>query len=126
MISKTKHNDQEEQQELVVEEDYLGDSQYKQERFTDTYSEYFEDEQNKADRYSNGLLLFNEVKPLSAKEPITAIAKKNPIFRKVTEEIKVYTEEDHINSVDEEVKEIYSELKSAILSLGTNLLFIII
>jgi hypothetical protein len=44
MISKTKHNDQEEQQELVVEEDYLGDSQYKQERFTDTYSEYFEDE----------------------------------------------------------------------------------
>lgn len=72
------------------------------------------------------MLLFNEVKPLSAKEPITAIAKKNPIFRKVTEEIKVYTEEDHINSVDEEVKEIYSELKSAILSLGTNLLFIII
>jgi hypothetical protein len=36
MISKTKHNNQEEQQELVEEENYLGDSQYEQERFTDT------------------------------------------------------------------------------------------
>jgi hypothetical protein len=53
MISKTKYNDQEEQQELVEEENYLGDSQYEQERFTDTYSEDFEDDENKADRFTD-------------------------------------------------------------------------
>jgi hypothetical protein len=52
MISKTKYNDQEEQQELE-EENYLVDHQYEQERFTDTYSEYFEDDENKADRFTD-------------------------------------------------------------------------
>ena len=49
MISKTKQNDQEEQQELLVDED----RQYKQERFTDEYSEYFEDDENEADRFTD-------------------------------------------------------------------------
>ena len=40
MISKTKQNDQEEQQ-------------YEQERFTDEYSEYFEDDENKAERFTD-------------------------------------------------------------------------
>jgi len=31
MISKTKYNDQEEQQKLVEEDNYLDDSQYEQE-----------------------------------------------------------------------------------------------
>jgi hypothetical protein len=42
MISKTKHNDQKEQQELSDEEEYQTDQQYEQERFTDEYSKYFE------------------------------------------------------------------------------------
>ncbi len=46
MISKTKNNDEKERQELSDEED----QQYEQERFTDEYSEYFEDDENKADR----------------------------------------------------------------------------
>ena len=53
MISKTKYNNQEEQQELVEEENYLGDSQYERERFTDSYSEDFEDDENKADRFTD-------------------------------------------------------------------------
>ncbi|MFL6315681.1 MAG: DUF5655 domain-containing protein [Nitrososphaeraceae archaeon] len=72
-------------------------------------------------KYSNALLVFNEVKSPSTKEPITAIAKNNAVARKVTEEIKVYTEEDHLKSVDDNVKEMYSELKSAILSLGKDI-----
>ncbi|MFL6359157.1 MAG: DUF5655 domain-containing protein [Nitrososphaera sp.] len=66
-------------------------------------------------------MVFNEVKSPSTKEPITAIAKNNAVARKVTEEIKVYTEEDHLKSVDDNVKEMYSELKSAILSLGKDI-----
>jgi hypothetical protein len=53
MISKTKHNNQKEQQEVAEEENYLGDSQYERERFTDEYSEDFEDDENKADRFTD-------------------------------------------------------------------------
>ena len=72
-------------------------------------------------KYNNDLLVFNEVKSPSTKEPITTIAKNDAIAKKVTEEIKVYTEEDHLESVDDKVKEMYSELKSAILSLGKDI-----
>lgn len=69
-------------------------------------------------KYSNGLLVFNEAKSPFTKEPITAIAKVNLITKRVTEQIRVYTEEDHMNRVDENTKELYSELKPAILTLG--------
>jgi predicted transport protein len=72
-------------------------------------------------KYNNGLLVFNEVKSPSTKEPITTIAKDSDVVKKVTEEIKVYTEEDHLASVDDKIKELYSELKSAILSLGKDI-----
>jgi hypothetical protein len=42
------------------------------------------------------LLVFNEVKSPSTKEPVTDIAKNNAVARKVTEEIRVYTEEDYL------------------------------
>jgi hypothetical protein len=61
------------------------------------------------------------VKSPITKEPITAIAKNNAVVRKVTEEIKVYSEEDHLKSVDDKVKEMYSELKAAILTLGNDI-----
>jgi hypothetical protein len=72
-------------------------------------------------KYSNGLLVFNEVKSPSTKEPITTIVKNNAVAKKVTEEIKVYTEDDHLKSVDDKVKEMYSELKAAILTLGNDI-----
>jgi predicted transport protein len=72
-------------------------------------------------KYSNGFLVFNEAKSPFTKESITTIAKSNPIAKKVTEQIKVYTEEDHLNGVDDNVKELYSELKSAILTLANDI-----
>jgi hypothetical protein len=48
-------------------------------------------------------LVFNEVKSPSTKEPITTMAKDSDIVKKVTDEIKVYTEEDHLASVDDKV-----------------------
>jgi hypothetical protein len=52
-------------------------------------------------KYSNELLVFNEAP--STKEPITAIAKNSAVAKKVSQEIKVYTEEDHLKSVDDKV-----------------------
>jgi hypothetical protein len=56
-------------------------------------------------KYSYGLLVFNEVKSPSTKEPITTIAKNNAAAKKVSEEIKAYTEEDYLTSVDDGVNE---------------------
>lgn len=72
-------------------------------------------------KYNNGLLVFNDVKSPSTKESITTIAKNNAVVKKVTKEIKVYAEEDHLKEVDNNIKELYSELKSAVSTLGNDI-----
>jgi predicted transport protein len=54
------------------------------------------------------------------KEPLTAIAKRNPAAKKITEEIKVYNEEDLLKIAEDKVKELYQELKVAVTNLGTD------
>jgi hypothetical protein len=49
MISKTKNNVQKEQQVSDEEGYQIG----QQERFTDEYSEHFEDDENEADRFTD-------------------------------------------------------------------------
>ena len=71
-------------------------------------------------KYSNGLLVFNEAKSPFTKESITSIAKRNPVAKKVSEEIRVYSEEDHLDGVNNNIKEIYQTLKSLILGLGND------
>jgi hypothetical protein len=51
IMSKTKYNDQEDQQEASDEQEYLTDHQYEQERFTDAYHEDFRDDYNEVDRF---------------------------------------------------------------------------
>jgi predicted transport protein len=72
-------------------------------------------------KYSNDLIVFNEAKSPFAKEPLTVIAKRNPVARRVAEEIKVYTEEYHFRGVNENIKELYSTLKARILELGNDI-----
>ena len=71
-------------------------------------------------KYNNGLLVFNEAKSPFTKEPLTAIAKRNPAAKRITEEIKVYSEEDLLEIAEEKVKELYQELKTAVINLGTD------
>ena len=72
-------------------------------------------------KYANGIVTFNEVQSPAKKESITTITKGNPVARRVSEEIKVYTEDDHLSTVDDNIKELYMDLKSAILSLGKDI-----
>jgi hypothetical protein len=72
-------------------------------------------------KYSNGLLVFNEVKSPSTKKLLAVIAKRNPVAKKVAEEIKVYSEEDHLNRVNDNIKEIYQTVKARILDLGNDI-----
>ena len=71
-------------------------------------------------KYSNGLLVFNEAKSPFTKESLTAIAKRNPAAKRITEEIKVYSEEDLLEIAEDSIKDLYQELKVAIINLGTD------
>jgi predicted transport protein len=72
-------------------------------------------------RYKNSLLVFNEIKPSDRRESIISVAKGNPLAKRVSEEIKVYTEGDHLKPVDDKIKELYSELKTNILNFGKDI-----
>lgn len=73
-------------------------------------------------KYLTDLLIFNELKPPEViKESIRTIAKNSPAAKNVSEEIKVYTEEDHLNRINDQIKELYSEIRSAILMLGNDI-----
>ena len=62
--------------------------------------------------------MFNQLKSPETSESITTVSSKSEIVQKVNREIKVYTEEDHLQRMPEKIVETYYELKSRILNLG--------
>jgi predicted transport protein len=67
-------------------------------------------------RYSNQTVSFNQIQTQGAEESIKTISKGNDTINKVSKEIKVYTEEDHLFSANDEIKELYEKFKTAILN----------
>ena len=68
-------------------------------------------------RYENGTVSFDQIQKAGAQESIKTISKSDKSVDVVAREIKVYTEEEHLANVTEEIKELYEKLKSAILNL---------
>jgi predicted transport protein len=72
-------------------------------------------------KFDNGTLLFNQLKSPETSESITKISPRSEIVQKVSREIKVYTEEDHLNNLPNETIELYQALKERVLALGDNI-----
>lgn len=75
-------------------------------------------------KFENNIIGFNQHKS-DSKESISTTVKvnsKNPVST-VSRQVKVYTEEDHINQpkVQDSVKQIYSDLKNRLLNLGDDI-----
>lgn len=68
-------------------------------------------------RYENDLISINPIKKTKSAESIKPLTKQNGLIKSVTDEIKVYTEEDHLNGSSEEIIELYETFKNAILNL---------
>lgn len=68
-------------------------------------------------RYSNNTISYNQIKTSGARESVKTISQRNTTIEKVTSELKVYTEQEHIERGSEEVQELYEKLKNAILNL---------
>lgn len=72
-------------------------------------------------KYDNDIIIYNQLKPLETSETITKISSKSAMVQKVSKEIKVYTEEDHLQGIPDKIKEIYNELKDKIQNLGEHI-----
>ena len=69
-------------------------------------------------KYENDTILFNVLKASNSSESIIKVSSKSEIVKKVSDEVKVYTEEDHLKTTSDDVKELYDRLKERIYNLG--------
>ena len=69
-------------------------------------------------RYANRTVNFIRLQTSGATESIKTISKKSEAIKSVSKEIKVYTEDEHLTSSLEEIKELYKKFKAAILNIA--------
>jgi len=69
-------------------------------------------------RYENNLISINEVRKSKSAESIKPLTLNNEKLKAVTEQIKVYTEEDHLKDKSDDIRELYEVYKEAILNLA--------
>lgn len=68
-------------------------------------------------RYTNKTVSYNQIQTSGSQESIKTISQQDDTIEKVTREIKVFTEQEHLDKASEEIKELYEKLKNAILNL---------
>lgn len=71
-------------------------------------------------KFCNATMYFNQIKSSKAVESIKTIATNSEQVDIVNKEVKVYTEEQHLNGAGEEIVDLYEEMKNFILSLDDN------
>lgn len=70
-------------------------------------------------RYNNKSVSYNQVQSSGSQESVQTISRQNDTIEKVTTQIKVFTEQEHLDKATEEIKELYEKLKNAILNLDS-------
>lgn len=69
-------------------------------------------------QFENDILFINPIKKSKSAPSIKQVQQnEDSEISKITKEIKVYTEEDHLNTATEEIVELYETFKNAILNL---------
>jgi predicted transport protein len=72
-------------------------------------------------QFENGIISINQIKKSNAAESIKAITDQNKELQEISKEIKVYTEDDHLQGKPDETIELYEKFKAAILDLSPDL-----
>lgn len=89
------------------------DNQIQATNFKDIAIELWEVKQ-----YENDMVSINQIKKSNSAESIKPLTQQNQTLKKVTEEIKVYTEQDHTEKASDTIAELYEKYKNAILNLA--------
>ncbi len=72
-------------------------------------------------QFKDGHIIINSLKDDCSQVSVKTITKNDKIYESVAREIKVYTEEDHLNNGSDKTKELYEDLKTAILNLDSSI-----
>ncbi len=67
-------------------------------------------------RYNNNTIMYEPVRKSNAVESIKTVSKTDNLVSQVSQEVKVYTEEEHLAEANEEMLELYEKFKNAILN----------
>lgn len=71
-------------------------------------------------KYENNIIAFEQVQKASAKESIKTISRSDETVESVSKEVKVFTEQDHLQKSDFETRELYEQLKDRLLNMDDN------
>lgn len=71
-------------------------------------------------KYENNTIAFEQVQKASAKESIKTISRSDETVESVSKEVKVFTEQDHLQKSDFETRELYEQLKDRLLNMDHN------
>ena len=72
-------------------------------------------------QFENNIISVTPIKKTRAAESIKTITQQNQALRKVSDEIKVYTEDEHIARASEEIEELYVKFRDAVLNLSDDI-----
>ncbi|MCF8299075.1 MAG: DUF5655 domain-containing protein [Saprospiraceae bacterium] len=70
-------------------------------------------------RYENNTVSYEQIQKAGAQESIKTISKTDQTIDNVAKEIKVYSEQEHMENVNEEIIELYEKFKSSIQNLDS-------
>lgn len=72
-------------------------------------------------QFDNDTLIINPIKKSNAAESIKPLTQNKEALKKVTEEIKVYTEEEHIQKTTELIAELYQKFRQGVIQLADDI-----
>jgi len=72
-------------------------------------------------QFENDTIIINPIKKSNAAESIKPLTQNKEALKKVTEEIKVYTEEEHIQKTNELIAELYQKFRQGVIQLADDI-----
>ena len=72
-------------------------------------------------RYEGELIFINPIHKTNATESIMPILQRSPKYQQISNEIKAYTETEHLQGKSDHIVELYEKYKNAILNLSTDI-----
>lgn len=72
-------------------------------------------------QFENETVAFEKIQKTTAKESIKTISRNDESVEIVSKEVKIFTEQDHLNKVDANIQELYEQIKTRILGLDDNI-----
>jgi predicted transport protein len=72
-------------------------------------------------RYANDTISLTQIQPSGSVESVKTISSRSKTIEGVSKEIKIYTEDDHLIAANDKIKELYQQLKEALVSINAKI-----